>query len=197
MSNRTPLVVDALPTTCKFLILVIVQATRVQVRERDWANVITAHEGDPVAYTWRLQHFTLGEHELRSPGPPPAAAGFPEGAAPPPPAAPVSAVALSACGNFGVVGTAAGRVDRYNMQSGIHRGEYLRSAEDPGALPLTRGWPFNTLGQHLHSAEDLVRVLSQRMPLATASLVCTPMQVCTRTTGRWWGSRPMHAIRRW
>jgi hypothetical protein len=39
------------------------------VRERDWANVITAHEGDPVAYVWRLEHFTLGEHELSPPPP--------------------------------------------------------------------------------------------------------------------------------
>ena len=40
--------------------------------------------------------------------------------------APVTAVAVSACGNFGLVGNAAGRVDRYNMQSGLHRGTYLR-----------------------------------------------------------------------
>ena len=40
--------------------------------------------------------------------------------------APVTAVAVSHCGNFGLVGNAAGRVDRYNMQSGLHRGTYLR-----------------------------------------------------------------------
>ena len=40
--------------------------------------------------------------------------------------APVTAVAISCCGNFGLVGNAAGRVDRYNMQSGLHRGTYLR-----------------------------------------------------------------------
>jgi hypothetical protein len=33
-------------------------------------------------------------------------------------------VAVSACGNFGVVGYACGRIDRYNMQSGAHRGTY-------------------------------------------------------------------------
>ena len=32
----------------------------VQVRERDWCNVVTAHEGSHAAHTWRLQHFTLG-----------------------------------------------------------------------------------------------------------------------------------------
>lgn len=31
-----------------------------QVRERDWCNVVTAHEGSATAYTWRLQHFSLG-----------------------------------------------------------------------------------------------------------------------------------------
>ncbi len=40
--------------------------------------------------------------------------------------APVSAVALSPCGNFGLVGSESGRVDRYNMQSGLHRGAYGR-----------------------------------------------------------------------
>eukprot|EP00967_Tisochrysis_lutea_P068147 scaffold89159_cov21-Tisochrysis_lutea.AAC.4 len=39
------------------------------VRERDWCNVITAHEGESAAFVWRLQHFTLGEHELRPPTP--------------------------------------------------------------------------------------------------------------------------------
>ena len=38
-----------------------------QVREKDWCNVITAHQGDSSAYTWRLQNFTLGEHVLRPP----------------------------------------------------------------------------------------------------------------------------------
>ena len=34
---------------------------RPQVRERDWSNVITAHEDDTRAYVWRLQKYTLGE----------------------------------------------------------------------------------------------------------------------------------------
>jgi U3 small nucleolar RNA-associated protein 21 len=89
-----------------------------EARERDWANVVTAHEGDATAYTWRLAHFTLGEARLV---PPPAELGGR-------PAAPVTAVAASPCGNFGVVGSAAGRVDRYNMQSGLHRGAFSRRA---------------------------------------------------------------------
>ncbi len=90
-----------------------------QLRERDWCNVITAHEGDSAAYTWRLSHLSLGEHVLR-----PRRAR--EKGADAAPDAPVTAVAISCCGNFGLVGTAAGRVDRYNMQSGLHRGSYCR-----------------------------------------------------------------------
>jgi hypothetical protein len=34
---------------------------RCQVRERDWANIITAHEGDATAYTWLLKDAAIGE----------------------------------------------------------------------------------------------------------------------------------------
>jgi U3 small nucleolar RNA-associated protein 21 len=94
----------------------IVGLAAAQARERDWANVLTAHEGDGTAYTWRLANFALGEARLVPPADQLAGA----------PPAPVTAVAASPCGNFGVVGSAAGRVDRYNMQSGGHRGVYTR-----------------------------------------------------------------------
>lgn len=87
-----------------------------QVRERDWANVVTAHEGDSRAYTWRLRDGCLGDWVLVPP----------RDRDDPVPNAPVTAVCLSSCGNFALVGSAAGRVDRYNMQSGLHRGAYQR-----------------------------------------------------------------------
>ena len=92
-----------------------------QARERDWCNVVTAHEGDSAAYTWRLQHYTLGEHVLHRPPSkdPDSDEGKP---------APVTAVAMSHCGNFALVGSATGQLDRYNVQSGLHRGSYCRCA---------------------------------------------------------------------
>jgi hypothetical protein len=48
--------------------------------------------------------------------PPPSA--LREGEPPPP----VTSVAISRCGNFGIVGSASGAVHRYNLQSGRHRG---------------------------------------------------------------------------
>ena len=82
------------------------------VRERDWSNVITAHENDPVAYVWRIQRFAQGEFALS----PPKAKEEEQ--------ASVSSVCLSRCGNFGFVGSEKGQIDRYNMQSGLHRGSY-------------------------------------------------------------------------
>lgn len=97
-----------------------------QARERDWSNVITAHAGEAAAYTWRLSHFTLGQHALL---PPDAPQQQHLHAGPP-----VSAVGISCCGNFGLVGNEGGRVDRYNLQSGIHRGTYCRQQQQqPGA----------------------------------------------------------------
>jgi len=102
--------------------------------------VVTAHAGDPAAYSWRLAHLALGDAVL---GPP---AGKRERGADPQPPAPATAVALSSCGNFALVGSAAGRVDRYNMQSGLHRGFYARCAARsasvliPGMSAASPGW---------------------------------------------------------
>ncbi|VFQ89188.1 unnamed protein product [Cuscuta campestris] len=80
-----------------------------EIRERDWCNVVTCHMDTIKAYVWRLQNFVLGEHIL-SP--------CPENPTP------VKACAISACGNFAVIGTSGGWIERFNLQSGISRGSY-------------------------------------------------------------------------
>lgn len=50
--------------------------------------------------------------------------------------APVTAVAVSRCGNFGIVGSASGAVHRYNLQSGLHRGA-PPNAHSSGQSPLS------------------------------------------------------------
>ena len=83
-----------------------------ELRERDWANVITAHEGTNKAYTWRISKGSIGEHILQCPK----GDGKFE----------VKAVCISACGNFGYLGAANGAVHRFNLQSGLHRGSLER-----------------------------------------------------------------------
>ena len=34
----------------------------------------------------------------------------------------LQSVAVSSCGNFGIAGAQSGRIDKYNLQSGLHRG---------------------------------------------------------------------------
>ncbi|KAA3471620.1 WD repeat-containing protein 36 isoform X3 [Gossypium australe] len=81
-----------------------------EIRERDWCNVVTCHMDTEQAYVWRLQNFVIGEHILRP---------CPENPTP------VKACAISACGNFAVLGTAGGWIERFNLQSGISRGSYV------------------------------------------------------------------------
>ncbi|KAG2664932.1 hypothetical protein I3760_16G105600 [Carya illinoinensis] len=85
-----------------------------EIRERDWCNVVTCHMDTAQAYVWRLKHFVLGEHILNP---------CPEDPTP------VKACAISACGNFAVLGTAGGWIERFNLQSGISRGSYLDMSE--------------------------------------------------------------------
>lgn len=108
----------------------IVALDACDVRERDWSNVLTAHHGDINAYVWRLQNFALGEHILSPP---------PKECYHDPPLAPITSVALSRCGNFGFVGSANGRIDRYNMQSGLHRGTYRREVSRDRITGIANG----------------------------------------------------------
>ncbi|KAJ6863703.1 hypothetical protein NC652_040298 [Populus alba x Populus x berolinensis] len=85
-----------------------------EIRERDWCNVVTCHMDTAQAYVWRLQNFVIGEHILRP---------CPEKPTP------VKACTISACGNFAIVGTGGGWLERFNLQSGISRGSYLDVSE--------------------------------------------------------------------
>ncbi|KAI5080871.1 hypothetical protein GOP47_0004054 [Adiantum capillus-veneris] len=81
-----------------------------EIRERDWCNVVTCHVDCTVAYTWRLQNFVIGEQILKP------TVGTNHGS--------VEACALSSCGNFAIIGTEAGHVERFNIQSGLSRQIY-------------------------------------------------------------------------
>nr|ATG70826.1 WD-40 repeat family protein [Callitropsis vietnamensis] len=86
-----------------------------EIRERDWCNVVTCHLDDPCAYTWRLQNFVIGEHILRPSCEVPTA---------------VKACSISTCGNFAVIGTEGGWIERFNLQSGFSRGSYIDIGEE-------------------------------------------------------------------
>ncbi|KAK4756150.1 hypothetical protein SAY87_006277 [Trapa incisa] len=85
-----------------------------EIRERDWCNVVTCHMDTAQAYVWRLQNFVLGEHILRP---------CPDNPTP------VKACTISTCGNFAILGTSGGWIERFNLQSGFSRGSYIDISE--------------------------------------------------------------------
>lgn len=79
-------------------------ATTEQSGSTGWESVITGHEGDKFARTWFWGRKRAGRWAFETGD-----------------QANVSSVAISPCGTFGLVGSAAGGIDMFNLQSGIHR----------------------------------------------------------------------------
>lgn len=52
------------------------------------------------------------------------------------------AVCVTACGNYGLVGYSCGRIDKFNMQSGAHRGTFWAQAP-AGEWLVCWGWSWD------------------------------------------------------
>jgi len=102
----------------------VVDMAACQVRHFDWPCVVTAHDGLPCAVTWSPSHVALAQTVLV---PPRALNGD----------SPVCSVAISSCGNYCVLGLENGSLHRFNLQSGLYRGNFPRMAkgeEDPDSF---------------------------------------------------------------
>ncbi|KAI5868447.1 WD domain-containing protein [Durotheca rogersii] len=69
-----------------------------------WESVVTAHKDDPFVRTWFWGRKRAGRWAFQTGD-----------------SANVSAVAMSMCGTFAVVGSVGGSIDMFNLQSGLHR----------------------------------------------------------------------------
>lgn len=131
-------------------------------RDKDFANVVTLHEKRPEAYTWRSDSGALYKHILR---PPPPSKPLKlahrrvesvkvqktakETTRPETKTVvrrrarnEATAVVLSQCGNFAVIGSANGSVHVYNLQSGRHLGSLsmLNPKDNFAGNKNTFGW---------------------------------------------------------
>jgi U3 small nucleolar RNA-associated protein 21 len=77
-------------------------------KQKQWDNVVSCHRGSNIAVTWNKQNLVIGKYKLQSHAPSGKCG--------------VTAVAISACGNYALLGAQSGHIDKYNIQSGIHRG---------------------------------------------------------------------------
>ncbi|OQR88110.1 hypothetical protein ACHHYP_07540 [Achlya hypogyna] len=109
----------------------ILQFAAMETREKDWANVVTCHESEVPAYVWTLERKAIGKKVLEqidghtTPGTPEHQRKLDSKA---------TAVAISACGNFALVGSVGGAVFKYNLQSGERRGSFPTAATPKAAL---------------------------------------------------------------
>lgn len=95
----------------------IIQFTSETTREKEWDNIAAIHLGIPMVTTWSYDKLKMGELKL-----------LPERfqrkkrdlnahiAA--------TCLCLTHCGNFVIIGYSTGDVDRFNIQSGLHRDTY-------------------------------------------------------------------------
>jgi U3 small nucleolar RNA-associated protein 21 len=98
-------------------------------RSGQWADVVTAHAGSSRVACWRWDRKALDERALAMPDA----------------AESVTAVAISACGSFALVGGAGGTVCAFNLQSGARRGTFphdarVRSAVDGKGARRSQPW---------------------------------------------------------
>lgn len=110
-----------------------------------WESVVTAHKGDAHARTWFWGRKRAGRW------------AFPTGDG-----SNVSTVAISPCGTFAVVGSEAGGIDMFNLQSGVHRQRFPSRLTPAQARQLKM--------QQLKQADDVVQFQSSgggRFPAGT------------------------------
>jgi U3 small nucleolar RNA-associated protein 21 len=105
-------------------------------RSRDWGDLVTIHRDHSFAYVWSSKRGAQSGPLLRQPG-----WNISSMKVPPPPATRATSVALSACGNFALVGTLGGVIYKYNVQSGNPRGSFPRNEDDASAKSKKRLMP--------------------------------------------------------
>ncbi|XP_057327342.1 WD repeat-containing protein 36-like [Microplitis mediator] len=83
-----------------------------KTREKEWDNIAACHLGLGVVTTWSYDKLKMGEHKIL---PERFSRNYNANA---------TSVCLTHCGNFVVIGYNTGHVDRFNIQSGLHRATY-------------------------------------------------------------------------
>ncbi len=84
------------------------------LRERDWSNVLAFHSRSSLAYLWSAEKHAISDTQISCSKDKKTGAEFKEGEH-------ITAVAVSRCGNFGVLGFNSGRIIKFAMQSGAFK----------------------------------------------------------------------------
>jgi U3 small nucleolar RNA-associated protein 21 len=111
-------------------------------RSKDWDDVLTGGQEETVARTWSVLNKRIGKHAFSTvpPEPPKPAKGKAKASTFPP--GTVKSVCITACGNFGLVGSSTGSIQMWNVQSGIRRKTF-----DVGPVPDEADWRWREKGR--------------------------------------------------
>lgn len=108
-------------------------------RDKEWDSIIAVHKGTPIVTTWSYNNSKMGEHKLCHERFKRNVSGQKSVTA--------TCAFLTHCGNFAIIGYSTGHIDKFNVQSGIHRGTYGQ----PIAHKFVRGVYVDTLNQTMIS----------------------------------------------
>ncbi|XP_066516110.1 WD repeat-containing protein 36 [Hoplias malabaricus] len=134
-------------------------------RQSNWDGIVACHQGFLVTTTWNYQKGSMGVHKLEP-------ERFNKNRAL---NVHATAVDISSCGNFVVIALSSGHIDVYNMQSGLHRGQYGKNTAHSGPV---RGVAIDALNQLTIStgADKLLKIwkFKSKELLHTDSLPASP-----------------------
>ena len=118
----------------------ITEFTTELTREKEWDNIAAIHSGISVVTSWSFDKCKMGSWKLNPPRDP-QNTGYLE----------ATCITLTNCGNFVIVGYSNGQVERFNIQSGAHRGSYGKPKAHKTAI---RGVACDALNQVVCSASS-------------------------------------------
>uniref|UniRef100_A0AAR2KZN0 Small-subunit processome Utp21 domain-containing protein n=1 Tax=Pygocentrus nattereri TaxID=42514 RepID=A0AAR2KZN0_PYGNA len=134
-------------------------------RQSDWDSIVACHQGFLVTTTWNYQKGSMGAYKLEP-------ERFNKNRAL---TVHATAVDISSCGNFAVIALSSGHIDVYNMQSGLHRGQYGKDRAHSGPV---RGVAVDALNELTVStgADRLLKIwkFKSKELLHTVSLPASP-----------------------
>lgn len=95
-------------------------------REKEWDNIAACHRDTQMVTTWSYGRCKMGELKLRHIDD--------SGTEPHPVNLAPTCIAMTACGNFVIIGFESGHVDQFNIQSGHYRGRYGNNKAHQGSV---------------------------------------------------------------
>lgn len=134
-------------------------------RAKEWENLIAIHSNFAEATTWSTDRVTMGQHKFLH-----ERLKNKKGLK-------ATCATITYCGNFAIVGYSSGDVDRFNLQSGLHRKQY----GDPAHKQAVTGVYVDSVNQILvtASSDGYIRLwrFREATVLASLNLTCSVVKM--------------------